>query len=339
MNLSFTLLDYLNTSINYTVYVDGTVFNRSITNGNRSSIVNFTLTETVHRIIVEALQNDTLQVNSNRLKNSSMLTVTVDLTAPVVNFSSPTDANNSYFNRNWIYVNVSVNETNEANITFSLSNRTKVVNITTYSSAQRAINWTGLNSNEVYYYNVTVVDKAALSTTTETRILTLDNSAPTVAFVLPLSDAWDNVRCNDSAGNNALNTTLNYTVNVDKTQPGAFDLTSPTNNTVSITRNPYLSWGSPTEQNFLNYTVQIANNTKFNNWTYQYERTSAASNNSISIPDNLESDKQYYWRVIAFDKAGNSRNSTNFYYYETDNTPPNITSITVISNSRYFFES
>ncbi|MFH1472774.1 MAG: hypothetical protein ABIF85_07865, partial [Nanoarchaeota archaeon] len=124
----------------------------------------------------------------NSAFNATNYTIMIDAALPTVSFGSATAAHNSYFNRNWIYANVTVVETNEANITFALYNTT-LVNSTNSTSGLRAINWTNLASNMRYYYNITVYDYAANTQSTETRRLTLDSTAPSANITSPSNNS------------------------------------------------------------------------------------------------------------------------------------------------------
>jgi parallel beta-helix repeat protein len=104
-------------------------------------------------------------------------TITIDTIYPGIINGTRTENNGVNFSRTWVYVNVSVNETNEANITFSLYNETSPVNITTFFTKVRFLNWTNL-PNDIYYYNVTVADIVNHLNTTATRKITLDTQAP-----------------------------------------------------------------------------------------------------------------------------------------------------------------
>jgi hypothetical protein len=145
---------------------------------------NFTtssLSEGGHNYTIFA--NDTL----NNLGSNGTFFFTVDSTFPLISLGNGTENDQSNFSRSNVYVNVSVTETNEANITFKLHNSTGEVNTTVYSSATREINWTGL-SDGVYTYNVTIVDLASNSNTTATRTIRLDNLPPNVSTpVIPIS--------------------------------------------------------------------------------------------------------------------------------------------------------
>ena len=58
----------------------------------------------------------------NSAWNATNYTVRVETQNPTIEFAGGTEDNNTYFNRNWIYVNVRAFDENEANITFYLYN-------------------------------------------------------------------------------------------------------------------------------------------------------------------------------------------------------------------------
>ncbi|MBD3253418.1 hypothetical protein GF386_06805, partial [Candidatus Pacearchaeota archaeon] len=108
-------------------------------------------------------------------------TIRLDTVFPLISYSEGTEKDNSAFSRNWIYVNVTVNETNFANITFSLFNSSGLVNKSLFTNSVYEINWTGLNEGE-YYYNVTIVDMVSLSNFTKIRSIALDNNNPMINY-------------------------------------------------------------------------------------------------------------------------------------------------------------
>jgi len=122
--------------------------------------------------------NDTLG-NEN---NSETVTFTIDLTNPQIDFAGGTESNNTLFNKDWIYVNVSVTETNFKNITFYLYNSISLLNATNYSTQDFDVNFTNLNPNEYYFYNVTIRDTTNHTNSTLTRKITLDDTIPTISF-------------------------------------------------------------------------------------------------------------------------------------------------------------
>jgi hypothetical protein len=108
--------------------------------------------------------------------------ITLDAVPPYIAFGKNTLPNNSFSNKNYVFVNVTVSDFNEKNITFYLYNATHLINTTTKPAGSRTMNFTKLTSNKVYFYNVSVVDKANNKNHTPTRKITLDNIPPYVAF-------------------------------------------------------------------------------------------------------------------------------------------------------------
>ncbi|MBU0628840.1 MAG: hypothetical protein KKC75_06635, partial [Nanoarchaeota archaeon] len=109
-------------------------------------------------------------------------TVTVDTIYPSIDYAGGTEDTAVYLARDWIYVDVSIIEANFNNITFYLYNSTSLLNATDYTTADYDINFTGLNGNEYYYYNVTVGDKVGNENSTATRNITLDNTYPQIIY-------------------------------------------------------------------------------------------------------------------------------------------------------------
>ncbi len=117
-------------------------------------------------------------------------TIIIDTTYSLISFSSSTEENNANFSRTWIYVNLSVTELNEANVTFNLyDSGYNLFNSSTYNDSRREINWTDLNDG-VYYYNVTVIDLAYNINSTLTRKIGLDTVGPTVDILEPELKAY-----------------------------------------------------------------------------------------------------------------------------------------------------
>jgi len=148
--------------------------------------------------------NATSEINLTSNILNDFLTLTYDITPPLVDFATGTEANNTNFTRTYIFANVSYTEPNPQSVTFTLSNLTGIVNQTTKLSPNNAtnttINWTNLNDG-LYFYNITVTDSGINSNTTETRWQRLDNTPPNIAIQKPTGNY---------ANNNSI--PLNYTV-------------------------------------------------------------------------------------------------------------------------------
>lgn len=115
--------------------------------------------------------------STNNINSTATRSVIIDTTVPLISFASGTAANNSVVSSNSIIANVSLTETNFANVTFTLYNSSSLVNSTTFTGSQRAINWTSLPQG-TYRYNVSTRDQANNGNATETRIIALDMGAP-----------------------------------------------------------------------------------------------------------------------------------------------------------------
>ena len=132
--------------------------------------------------------NSTANDTSGNSNSTETRNVTIDTTNPLIDYTTGTPANNANLSQNYIFVNVTWTETNFANVTYRLFNTTGQVNITTYTTEIKNINWTSL-PNGAYTYNATIVDKASNSNTTTTRTVTLDTVKPNVQFVSPTTAA------------------------------------------------------------------------------------------------------------------------------------------------------
>ncbi|MBI2659638.1 hypothetical protein HYX07_00575, partial [Candidatus Woesearchaeota archaeon] len=134
-------------------------------------------------------------------ENSTTRNFTIDTILPSINFTA-TLSNGSFVNQNYISINVTLTETNFANITFYLWNGTPTTllyNETNFTSQTLSINFTNLDTREKsYLINVTARDRASNINSTETRNITLDNMNPRINFTSPTpsnnSRAIGNVR-------------------------------------------------------------------------------------------------------------------------------------------------
>ena len=107
--------------------------------------------------------------NSNSTETRN---ITVDTTAPVINFVPPTDADGSTTFGNTLTTNVTAVDLTLQNITINLYdiNHDFVTSVTTNSSANLYNVFSGLYGN-LYYYNATAYDYFGLHTSTATRTL------------------------------------------------------------------------------------------------------------------------------------------------------------------------
>ncbi len=170
-------------NITYFLYDNnGNLINETIekTNHNISS----TFTKTINFTnINEGLYfyNVTVYDEAGNKNSTETRNLTFDISPPVVIYAGSTEVNNTFFNRKWIFINVSVIEVSFQNITFAIYHNVNgsLINQTTYTSIITSINFTpgnppGAELNFSYLYNVTVSDKLGRINTTGTRNITLD---------------------------------------------------------------------------------------------------------------------------------------------------------------------
>jgi len=146
-----------------------------------------------------------INVSDGTVNTTDDFTYTInDVIIPQIQFVSPTENNATSVNRTWIFANVSITEANFKNVTFKLFNSTGQLNITTYTTSAREINWTGLlNTNVQYWYNVSTFDTSSNFNETETRYITL-NPIPPPAASYRLSVGSGNNRISFSSGGSRL---------------------------------------------------------------------------------------------------------------------------------------
>lgn len=158
---------------------------------NNSGTTNISLQNCVNTSYTASQGSTTLKIYANDTsnnQNSSSVTFFVDSITPSISYATNTPANNSILSLSSIFINVSIIETNFANITFSLYNLTSLLNQTTFSSQMLSINFTNLQET-TYFYNVTIRDILNNRNATETRTILLDTTAPSISYVSPTKNA------------------------------------------------------------------------------------------------------------------------------------------------------
>jgi hypothetical protein len=303
-------------------------------------------------------------------ENSSSVTFTVDSVSPLIDYGIGTENNNTFFNRNWIYVNVTVTELNEKNITFLIYNTTGEVNSTTYTDGTRIINWTNL-PNGGYIYNVTVIDFSENSNTTSTRTLTLDTTNPNINLTYPTNTSYTSVQtqlnytlsetnqdiCWYSLNGGSTNTTITCGQNVTglNSGQGSSNWTVWANdsagnlNSSSVTFfvdsvNPTIDYVNPTEtsgsfinQNFIEINVTSTDDNldtiliRLYNSTNDQINSSSSSSSPNYINFSGLSDGLYFFNATSNDTLNNI-NDTSTRNVTLDTTNPQI-SITTPSNN------
>ena len=189
-----------NNRVNISINVSETNFrNVTIRIGNASGIlndtwftnpnvsVNYTLNDAAY------LFNMTAYDQANNSNTSILRNFTVDTINPTLTLVSTYDTNNTIVGRNYIALNITMNETNRKNLTIRLKNGTataSTINISGNSTPLwNLFNFTGL-ADQLYNISVTATDLADNINNTFPNIsITVDTTAPNVSIELPLQDA------------------------------------------------------------------------------------------------------------------------------------------------------
>jgi len=130
--------------------------------------------------------NATASDSHNRTNSTLTRNITIDTTLPVVYYTS---YDSGVIGKNYIELNISVNETNLKNITIRIYNTTmsQLINTTTiYGSG--FINITGLEE-KTYFYNTTAYDQAGNENNTGVKNATVDLTNPTIQFIAGTDNA------------------------------------------------------------------------------------------------------------------------------------------------------
>jgi hypothetical protein len=242
------------------------------------------------------------------------------------NVSSQLYEYNRSFNSYGVYdYNVTCNSSNLISYLSALDNVT-ITNRKPYVILNSPLNdtWITLNSTLL---NWTCID---LDNDTMTAYVYADNSTATPATSLinttqnvvngtSYAINWSalnettyywKVNCTDSG--NLSNVSEIYQFTVDTIVPTEPIPTSPKNDSLIADDSPYLDWTTVIEKNFANYTVEVDDDPDFNSINYRYTITERTQS-YYQVTDSWSS-KTWYWRVIAYDKAGNFNISRYFIY-------------------------
>jgi len=315
---------------------------------------------------LNATANDT----AGNINSTATRIYLIDTTIPLISYVEGTEDDGVYKARNWINVNVTASDANEANITFSLYNSSSdSINDSAETAGTRQINFTGL-SDGVYYYNVTIEDELSNRNSTATRNITLDNANPSITIATPSNNTYTddagldvNYTVSDanldscwySNDSMSTNTTLTSCTNITAVtwNEGQHNVTVWTNdsagnlNSSSVTFavdtiNPKISITTPSNNTYINnseievnYTVSDLNldSCWYNNDTTSSNATLASCTNITTI---TWGDGQYNITIWTNDTYGNENSSSVTFTVDTINPKINITKP---SNNTYTTDS
>lgn len=183
INFNFTAVDDYNTTLSCSIYLD------NVLNQTNSSTLNNTLTNFLITNIGYGSHSWFVNCSDGSLSNVSetrYFTI-VDTISPTVTFISPTPANGTVQNVNWVYINVTAVDGQTAISSCLLEwagvNESMTM-IGTGTSVSCYINMTGLNDGS-YSYKAYTNDSVNNWGVSETRQVTIDTMAPIVILNSP----------------------------------------------------------------------------------------------------------------------------------------------------------
>ncbi|PIZ54274.1 hypothetical protein COY28_02740, partial [Candidatus Woesearchaeota archaeon CG_4_10_14_0_2_um_filter_57_5] len=203
---------------------------------------------------------------------------------------------------------------------FSLTgpSNNSVSNDTTPTFIWGASSDTNFANYTIYVDTATSFDTANLTVYNVSGIVAQTNYTPSTALTGDITYYWY-VAAYDLAGNKRNSTEVYYIYIEDVTEPTSIELSLPANGTYTNNTMPNFVWTQTTDSNFDNYTIQVSNTSSFAAvWHVNYTRTAAnVTHNTTTLADG-----SYYWRVIAYDSAGQSAVSNSTFVLTIDTAVP-----------------
>ncbi len=210
-NLAFNITDNVDTTLNYTVYVDSVQRNKSTVANNTNLVLTLaTLSSGAHRIYVRGVDE------AGNAANSSILTYYIDNTVPTSTISSP--ANNSWTIDTTPSVVFTLTDDADTLLNYTLfSNGVAYNRSTVANNTGKTVAFTSVLSQGVNRIVVEAMDNAGRRTNSTVRVVNIDTTAPTANLILTANNTWTTDNTTDITFNitDALDSVLNYTIYVD----------------------------------------------------------------------------------------------------------------------------
>jgi len=280
---------------------------------------------------------------------SEIRNVTVDTVYPIIDFESDT-ITVGYHSQNWIYANVTVNETNFNRTTIYLYNQTGLLeSVEELVARSLAYNFTNL-SDGIYLFNATTYDLAGNINNTETRNVKLDTTPPVITINSPTNGSYYrrgifNVSLNengtclysiDDGANKSMSSTDNRNFNATNSSMSqiAYNLTFNCNDslnhwnfTLSMftfdSTSPVVTLISPSDDNdtyeeddTVSFKYNVTDNFGIANCSLLIDEDTESTDITItnnteqSISHSFSSSGDYNWIITCYDRAGNPDNSS-----------------------------
>ncbi len=241
INFNWTATDNLDPVLKCNLTINGTVYA-----ANRNSPSGVPTNYTVTGIADGTYYWNVTCADDSGNKNTSITRIfTRDTKAPQIQFVYPTTETGNY-SQSWIYTNVTAYDKNLKNITTYLYNTTGLVSAQSSTASPLQHNFTSLPEGK-YYINATAYDYTGNKNSTETRVIILDRTKPSVVLNYPpnnYNSSSGTINFNWTAYDNmdailVCNLTINGTVYASNiNSPNA----TPVNYTVSGLSDGHYSW-------------------------------------------------------------------------------------------------
>jgi hypothetical protein len=220
---------------------------------------------------------------------------------------------------------------------FATSNRTVTVNAVSPLIQNAALNESSIRQNRTVEFSANITDSFGIDNALITlqypnstlQNITLSNTgdiySTTITNTLnPGTYTITLIWANDTLGQITQNTSPGLSFTVNAIPPDVFELITPIDNTEAFSLNPTLNWEETITPDFKNYTILLSKSQTFNTIDFTYN-TFQISNTTFTVTSALDANSVYYWKVIAYDIFGNSRNSTSTFRYVNDRISPTVT--------------
>ncbi len=317
----FLIIDHINLSVEYAFYPVINLETPANLTVVPNSNVNFTFTPITSLSITNcslAINGTINQTKISGIVNGSVIGINTTLNEGSYGWSiNCTDTNNGVgFNGTRIVI-VDLTDPTAFNL-LTPANNTASINQTP--------NFTWQETAELNFANYTLLiddDPTFASPIQRNTYGSVDNTSFALDTALAANTTYYWRVVAYDLGGRYRNSTDIFVYIVDTFKPRAFDLVSPLNNTASRNTLPLFDWGDSFDENFLNYTLEIDTDPAFPA-PLRYYAFGTETNSSFQLTTPLSSDVLYYWRVLAYDRAGNFNVSVNNFTYITDNTAPSL---------------
>lgn len=185
------------------------------------------------------------------------------------------------------------------------------------------INWTFTNELGFKNYTIRVSNSTAFTTinyTIDTTGVATNNSVTLPTIETEGTWYWQVIVYD--LQNNTNTSATNFSFILDTTDPTKSEPASPVTHTNTSDNTTEFNWTASVDTNFQNYTVQLSDNSSFASINFTFDIIGATTNSSLNSTEIR--DGTWYWRVVAYDIAGNSNVSATNFTLNMDATPPMV---------------